>query len=168
MGRLPLRFEENRGQFDSPVRFMARSAGGKLQFTSRGPEFLVGSSTVEIGLVHGNAAPKIEPLDRMPAVTNYMVGARDRWRGGVANFARVRYQQVYPGIDVVYYGTQNQLEYDFVLAPGANPDAIRPKAYQLRLELEAKLEALLTDAQKKQWKEMLGQPVDPSVIYGGL
>ena len=127
MGRLPLRFEENRGQFDSPVRFMARSAGGKLQFTSRGPEFLVGSSTVEIGLVHANAAPKIEPLDRMPAVTNYMVGTRDKWRGGIANFARVRYQQVYPGIDVVYYGTQNQLEYDFVLAPGANPDAIRLK-----------------------------------------
>uniref|UniRef100_Q020T1 Cell surface glycoprotein (S-layer protein) related protein-like protein n=1 Tax=Solibacter usitatus (strain Ellin6076) TaxID=234267 RepID=Q020T1_SOLUE len=127
MGRLPLRFEENRGQFDSPVRFMAKSAGGKLQFTARGPEFLVGSSPVEIGLVHGNAAPKIEPLDRISAVTNYMVGPRDNWHSGIANFARVRYQQVYPGIDIVYYGTQNQLEYDFVLAPGANPDAIRLK-----------------------------------------
>jgi hypothetical protein len=51
---------------------------------------------------------------------------------------------------------------------GANPEAIRPKAFQLRLDLEAQLEALLTDAQKKQWKEMLGQPVDPGVIYGGL
>jgi len=51
---------------------------------------------------------------------------------------------------------------------GANPNAIRPKAFQLRLDLEVKLEALLTDAQKKQWKEMLGQPVDPGVIYGGL
>jgi hypothetical protein len=51
---------------------------------------------------------------------------------------------------------------------GANPDVIRPKAFQLRLDLEAKLEALLTDAQKKQWKAMLGQPVAPSVIYGGL
>lgn len=51
---------------------------------------------------------------------------------------------------------------------GASPDEIRPKAFQLRLDLEAKLEALLTEAQKKQWKEMLGKPVDPSVIYGGL
>ena len=51
---------------------------------------------------------------------------------------------------------------------GANLDEIRLKALQLRLELEAKLEALLTDAQKKQWKEMLGQPVDLGVIYGGL
>jgi hypothetical protein len=127
LGRLPLRFEENRGQFDSAVRFTARSAGANLQLTERGPAFLVGSSPVEIGLVHGNAAPVIEPLDRMPAVTNYMVGRRDQWRGGIANFARIRYQGVYPGIDVVYYGTQNQLEYDFVLAPGANPDAIRVK-----------------------------------------
>ncbi|MDR3406740.1 MAG: hypothetical protein P4L99_29915 [Chthoniobacter sp.] len=51
---------------------------------------------------------------------------------------------------------------------GANPEAIRPKAFQLRLDLEVQLEALLTDVQKKQWKEMLGQPVDPSIIYGGL
>ena len=54
-----------------------------------------------------------------------MVGPRSQWRTGIANFARVRYQGVYPGIDVVYYGNENQLEYDFVLAPGANPDAIR-------------------------------------------
>ena len=51
---------------------------------------------------------------------------------------------------------------------GVNPDEIRPKALQLRLDLEVQLETLLTDAQKKQWKEMLGQPVDLSVIYGGL
>ncbi len=51
---------------------------------------------------------------------------------------------------------------------GANPDEIRPKAFHLRLDLEAKLEALLTDAQKKQWLEMLGKPVNPGVIYGGL
>ena len=54
-----------------------------------------------------------------------MVGPRTQWHTGIANYARVRYQSVYPGIDVVYYGNQNQLEYDFVLAPGANPDAIR-------------------------------------------
>jgi hypothetical protein len=51
---------------------------------------------------------------------------------------------------------------------GANPDEIRTKALQLRLDLEKKLETLLTDAQKKQWREMLGQTVDPSVLYGGV
>lgn len=127
MGRLPLRFEENHGQFPPAVRFTARSAGANLQLTAHGAAFRVGASRVEIGLVHANAKPLIEPLDRLPAVTNYMVGPRDQWHTGIANFARVRYQAVYPGIDVVYYGNQNQLEYDFVLAPGANPDAIRMK-----------------------------------------
>jgi Beta-propeller repeat len=125
MARLPLRFEENRGQWDPAVRFTARSAGANLQLTAHGPVFRVGPSRVEIGLVHANASPVIEPLDRLPADTNYLVGSRNQWHAGIANYARVRYQSVYPGIDVVYYGNQNRLEYDFVLAPGANPDAIR-------------------------------------------
>jgi hypothetical protein len=127
MARLPLRFEENRGQADPAVRFTARSSGPNLLLTDRGPVFRVGAKAVEIGLVHGNSKPAIEGLDRLPAVTNYMVGPRKDWRAGVGNFARVRYREVYPGIDVVYYGTDNQLEYDFVLAPGADPDAIRMK-----------------------------------------
>ncbi len=125
MARLPLRFEENRGQWDPSVRFTARSAGGSLQLTARGPAFLVGSNPVEIGLVHAGPSPVIEALDPLPTTTNYMVGPRSQWHTGIANYARVRYRSVYPGIDVVYYGNQNQLEYDFVLAPGANPDAIR-------------------------------------------
>src|ERR1017187_705783 len=67
MARLPLRFEENRGQWNPSVRFTARSAGPNLQLTAHGPAFLVGSSRVEIGLVHANPSPVIEPLDRLPA-----------------------------------------------------------------------------------------------------
>jgi hypothetical protein len=125
MARLPLRFEENRGQWDSSIRFIGRSSGANLQLTASGPAFLMGSKSVEISLVHASPSPVIEPLDQLPAATNYMVGPRTRWHIGVANYARVRYRGVYPGIDVIYYGNLNQLEYDFVLAPGANPDAIR-------------------------------------------
>jgi hypothetical protein len=125
MAGLPLRFEENRGQWDPSVRFTARSNGVNLQLTDRGPAFLVGSSRVQIDLVHASGSPVIQPLEKLPAATNYLVGARSQWHTGVANYARVRYQSVYPGIDVVYYGNRNQLEYDFVLAPGANPDAVR-------------------------------------------
>ena len=127
MARLPLRFEENRGQWNASVRFSARSAGADFELTDRGPAFPVGASRIEIDLVHANTRSAIVPLDRLPAVTSYMVGPRESWHTGIANFARVRYQGVYPGIDVVYYGTRNQIEYDFVLAPGANPDAIRMK-----------------------------------------
>jgi len=72
LARLPLRFEENRGQWDSAVRFAARSGGASLQLTARGPAFEVGASHVEIGLVPGNSSPEITPLDKMPAVTNYL------------------------------------------------------------------------------------------------
>ncbi len=125
MPRLPLRFEENRGQLDPAVRFLARSSGGNLQLTQQGPVFFVGSAPVQLTLVHSNPSPAIEPLDRFATDSNYMVGPRQHWRSGIGNFARVRYNGVYPGIDVLYYGNQNQLEYDFLLAPGANPDAVR-------------------------------------------
>ena len=54
-----------------------------------------------------------------------MVGARANWHTDVPNFARLQYSQVYPGIDLIYYGSNNRLEYDFVVAPGADPAAIR-------------------------------------------
>jgi len=85
MARLPLRFEENRGQFAPAVRFTARSAGANLQLTDRGATFLVGSSRVEIGMVHAAATPLIEPLEKMAAPTNYMVGPREQWHTGIAN-----------------------------------------------------------------------------------
>ena len=80
---------------------------------------------VDITMLDGNTAPRIEALDPMAARTNYLVGNRDQWRRGIINYTRVAYRSVYPGIDVVYYGNRNQLEYDFVLQPGADPTAIR-------------------------------------------
>src|ERR1700684_2186615 len=54
-----------------------------------------------------------------------MFAARAKWHTDVPNYARVEYRQAYPGVDVIYYGNRNQLEYDFILAPGADPAAIR-------------------------------------------
>jgi hypothetical protein len=123
--KLPLRFEENQGQFGKPVRYAARSGGAALFLTSGGASFTTGTQRVDLRLVHANASPKIEALDRMEARTNYIVGDRSQWHTGIANYARVRYHGVYPGVDVVYYGNQGQLEYDFELSAGVNPDAIR-------------------------------------------
>lgn len=128
LARLPLRFEENRGQFAPPVRFGARAGGYSLQLSSRGATLAMpGSHRVEMSLVKANPAAEIEGLDRMAARTDYFVGNRNQWRTGIANYSRVRYRGVYKGIDVVYYGNQNTLEYDFVVQPGADPRAIRLK-----------------------------------------
>jgi hypothetical protein len=125
MARLPLRFEANQGQAPAAVRYMARAGSYSLQLTSAGPSVTLGSHRVDISLVGGNRAPRLEALEPMPARTDYFVGRREQWRTNVPSFAKVRYASVYPGIDLVYYGNQSQLEYDFVVAPGADPRSIR-------------------------------------------
>ena len=73
-----------------------------------------------------NPDPRIEGLEQLSTTSNYFSGSDPSdWRTNIPSFTRVRYAQVYPGIDMVYYGDQRRLEYDFVLAPGANPDTIQ-------------------------------------------
>jgi len=77
---------------------------------------------LRIGLVGSNPEAQIDGLEELSAKSNYFVG-RDsaRWQTDVPSYAKVRYRQVYPGIDLVYYGNHRQLEHDFVAAPGADP-----------------------------------------------
>src|SRR5262249_9677786 len=123
--KMALRFEENRGQFGAAGRVSGRSGGSDFDLTDGGPSFQLGAQRVDLRMVHANPAPTIEPLDRMAAQTNYMIGARSQWRTGVANYERVRYHGIYPGVDIVYYGNHGQLEYDFEMQAGVSPDAIR-------------------------------------------
>jgi len=126
LARLPLRFEANQGQWDSSVRYRARAGALNLSLTQSGPVVaLAGAPRIEIALPGSNPAPVIEGLDPLAARTDYFIGSRQDWHTGIANYGRVRYRGVYPGVDVVYYGSQNRLEYDFVLDPGADPSAIR-------------------------------------------
>jgi hypothetical protein len=143
LSRLPLRFEANRGQFDPKIRYAARGAGYDLLFTSAGASLRFGpTKSVEISLPGSKRDAETVGLDPLRARTNYMIGARANWHTGVDNFGRVEYRQVYPGIDLIYYGSNNRLEYDFVLAPGANPAAIRMRfrgAGKLRVTQEGDL-----------------------------
>lgn len=93
------------------------------------------------GVRGGTAAPLGE--EQLPGTANYFIGNNpSRWHTGVPTYARVRYAGVYPGIDLVYYGNQRQLEYDFVVAPGSSPDAIRLRfsgTRRLRLDRDGNL-----------------------------
>jgi hypothetical protein len=92
----------------------------------RNPQFRI----LGMKLVGSNPNPQIEGLDRLPGISNYFIGNDPKkWRTNVPNYARVRYREVYPGIDLVYYGNQGPLEYDLIVAPGADPNIIR-LAYQ--------------------------------------
>jgi hypothetical protein len=126
LAQTPLRFEANQGQWDPAVLYAARSGGYELMLTAHGPALtLAGSRRVDISLPNSNPAPTIEAVGKLPTRTDYFVGAREHWHTNIANYSRIRYGAVYPGVDVVYYGRQNQLEFDFVLQPGADPHAIR-------------------------------------------
>jgi len=79
-----------------------------------------------VKLAGANPAPKITGLGELPGKTNYFTGRnRSGWRADAPSFARVKYENVYEGVDLIYYGNQDQLEYDFIVAPGADPSSIR-------------------------------------------
>jgi hypothetical protein len=81
---------------------------------------------VRLKLVGASPKAKVVGLAELPGKSNYFIGNDPKkWRTNVANYARVKYQEVYPGIDLVYYGNQQQLEYDFVVAPGGDPRAVQ-------------------------------------------
>jgi hypothetical protein len=160
VAKLPLRFEENRGQFGKDVQYAARSGASSLFLTSAGAAFQMGTQQVNLRLVHASPAARAEALEPMAAKTNYLVGKRNQWHTDIANFGRVRYHGVYPGVDVVYYGNQGQIEYDFELQPGASPDAVRMEfrgAESLGLTPEGDLAIYAGGAQTVQKKPVIFQ-----------
>ena len=75
-------------------------------------------------LIGSNPRVAVEGIDRLPGITNYFIGNNpEKWRTNIPNYSRVRYRDIYPGIDLVYYGNPEQLEYDVVVAPGVDPQS---------------------------------------------
>ena len=147
-GQLPVSFEPNQGQTDKEVRFLSRGAGYTLFLTpteavfrlrnadfglrnkkaSSNPQSAIGnpqSAVLRMKLAGANPEPKVEGEEQVPGRSNYLKGDDPkRWRKDVPHYAKVRYMGVYAGVDLLYYGSQQQLEYDFILAPGADPQVI--------------------------------------------
>jgi Beta-propeller repeat len=123
-GELPLAFERGPERAD----FVARTASGTVLLSGDGATLAAGDAGAEpLRLALAGAAADVEPraIARLPGEVNYLVGDDpSRWRTGVATFERVRYPHVYPGISVDWYGNQGRLEYDFRVAPGADPSRI--------------------------------------------
>ena len=149
-GKLPLHFELNQGQTDPKVQFLSRGSGYTLfltpteavlalstprektkaashdtGLTPEDPE-KVTTNVLRMQLVGANQSPQVAGLEQLPGKSHYLIGNdHSKWRTNVPHYARVKYEAVYPGIDLVYYGNQRRLEHDFVVAPGADPKAIR-------------------------------------------
>ena len=139
LGRLPLTFERVDG--DGYAGFLSRGPGQRVQVTASGATFELGgsraarhrhgrttappASRVHMRLVDGDATARARPLEPQPGSIRYFRGNDPaEQERNVDRFNKVRYEQVYPGVDLVYYGNQRSLEYDFVVAPGADPAQI--------------------------------------------
>jgi hypothetical protein len=128
LGGMPAWFEPNRGQLDPKVRFSARSAQGRLAIHETGARLSYPQGSLDLTLAGADRNARHVGEQTQRARTNYMVGRRpDQWKMDVPHFARVRWTQPYPGIDVAYYFNDARLEYDLLVAPGADPSRIRLK-----------------------------------------
>ena len=151
-GKLPLRFEKNQGQSDPQVQYIAKGAGYTLFLTSTEAVFRLNpprsnplkarqvgrnrSRKIGVGQVKpaplvrmrlsgANSSPNIEAANMLPGTVNYLIGNDPKkWHTKVPTYGTVQFSGVYPGIDLVYYGNQRQLEYDFVVNPGGDPGNI--------------------------------------------
>jgi hypothetical protein len=132
-GQLPLSFEANQGQTAAGVSFLAHGADSTLFLTQSGtavlsldPQGTQPGDVLEMRLQGANPSPAVSGQDLLPGVSNYLTGSDPSgWHTDIANYAAVDYQGVYAGIDLRYHGNARHLEYDFVVAAGADPGQIR-------------------------------------------
>jgi hypothetical protein len=149
---MPLQFEANHGQVDAQAKFIARGKGYTLFLTPTesvmvlqqreatvekdplamsDPAALlepapIKQAVVRMKLEGANQAPVIDGMEQLPGIVNYFIGNNPKkWRTEIPTYARVHYTEIYPGIDLAYYGNQGKLEYDFIVAPGADPTQIK-------------------------------------------
>ena len=139
---LPMFFEANQGQTDPRVKFLSRGRGYSLFLTAdeavlnlqRSSQVKAGhaaspspssNSVIHMRLDGANSAARVSGAELLPGKSNYFIGNDpSKWHRGIPQYARVNYESVYPGIDLMYYGNQGQLEYDFRVTRGADPNQI--------------------------------------------
>ncbi len=184
---MPFRFEPNVGQIDQPTKFIARGLGYNLYLTaqeaflvlhpsmpltenSKSPISQLGDPDVEkfagvrMRYVGANSKFQVVGQDKLPGTVNHLVGNdAAQWKTKIPIYAKIRYRDLFPGIDAVYYGNSGRLEYDFVIAPGADPNLIKlafQGPEQLEINESGDLIFSLADGQIHQAKPVIYQVVD--------
>jgi hypothetical protein len=129
-GKLPLSFEVNQGQTQQPVKFLAHAPGYTLFLTPT--EAVINlthaqkTSSLRLHFSGANPNPVMAPGNPVAGISNYFVGNDPaKWITHVPHYGEVTYHNLYPGVDAVYYGNQQQLEFDLRISPGIDPDIIK-------------------------------------------
>lgn len=133
LGSMALSFEENRGQTDAEVRYLARSPYYTLFLTDKEAVFRfrkenggkIARDVLRMQFNNAERSPAVEGIGKLEATSSYFIGSDEsNWQRGLKNFGRVNYRGIYEGIDAVFYGAQKALEYDFIVAPNIDPSVI--------------------------------------------
>ena len=198
-GKLPLHFEANQGQVDQRVRFLSRGSGYNLLLTSneavltlsrrennkdnnstaeRGGRERRGESLIQTGTLWmrwegANEEAKIEGVEGLDGKSHYFIGNDpEKWRRNISLYRKVRYRDLYPGVDLIYYGNQRQLEYDLVVMPEGDPNAIRlaiEGAEEVRVNERGDLVVRISGGEVIQHKPLIYQETEGKreIITGG-
>jgi hypothetical protein len=133
--QLPLSFEANQGQTDPRVQFMSRGRSYTLFLTSTGALLQLRGNAKEndgavlrMKLLGANKHPAARGEDEFEEKANYFIGNTPaKWHTNVPTYGKVRYEGIYPGVDLIYYGNQGHLEYDFFVSPWTDANSIAIK-----------------------------------------
>lgn len=163
----PFFFEPNRGQAPGAAAYLARGSGYHLAFQPGSMDLSLrhgpGSATLKMELAGADPGATLTAGEPLPARVSYFVGDNPkRWRRDIPTCGRLRARGVYPGVDLVYYGTDGALEYDFELAPHADPARIRLRfsgADGARVAADGALE-LSVGGRNVRWKRPVAYQVE--------
>ncbi len=186
-GKLPLRFEKNIGQVDNSIDFISHNSEYSLFISptkttfdfndvqnqinlKTNPKVNIQNAKVDdkaqltMQLVGANQQAKCTKLDKLETKSNYLIGNnQNHWKENIENFAKVQYQNIYDGIDIVYYGNQKQLEYDLIVSPHINPNIINisfPDAEKLTIDNQGNLVINVNNKEISKKKPYIYQEVN--------
>lgn len=167
---LPLSFEENQGQASGEVDFLARGPGYMLYLTGADAVLTRGGkgprNPLQLSLVGANRQAPVKGRNELPGKSHYLIGNDpSNWHPEVRHWGRVEYSEVYPGIDVAYYGAERRLEFDFVVAAGADANRIRfkfPDSESLKVNEDGALQVADGEGSVQFRQPLIYQDVDGS------
>ncbi|MGH9662303.1 MAG: hypothetical protein ACRD96_27380, partial [Bryobacteraceae bacterium] len=121
---LPVAYERNRGQADPAVEFLGRAGNYTVFLTASEAVFAARGAGVRMRL-DGSQQSRPQGVNMLPGISSYFTGDSDQWITGIPQYGSVEYPNVYPGVNLVFHSQGGRVEYDFLLAPEADPDRIR-------------------------------------------
>jgi hypothetical protein len=170
LNSLPISFEENHGQIDFGVRYLAHVGNNAVYFTpgeavlalySRDSQKKPAVSVLRMKWIGANPHPEMLAERPLPGRMNYLIGTDPaNWHTNLPTFARVRYHGLFPGVDAVFYGKNGEIEYDLVLAPGRSPKTISfglEGAQSMRLASNGDLVLKLANGEVRQHRPRVYQ-----------